>query len=142
MLETIAAYWLFAFGILFIGLEALTFTFVLFFLGIGFVFVSAISLFYTFNNGVIQIATAFVLALIFIIILRKTLLKKLSKPNLNIEERAHVKGTGIVENGAIKFDGTYWKTLDDISNYKNGDIVAIEDVKDNMVIVKGSGLES
>jgi membrane protein implicated in regulation of membrane protease activity len=138
MFETIAAYWLLAFGILFIGLEALTFTFVLFFLGIGFIFVSAISLFYAFDNGVIQIAAAFVLALVFAIILRKTLLKKLSKPNLDKEERAHVSGVGIIEDGVVKFDGTYWKTLDDISGYKNGDTVAIKDVKDNMVILEKS----
>jgi len=135
MFETIAAYWLLAFGILFIGLEALTFTFVLFFLGIGFIFVSAISFFYTFDNGIVQIAAAFVLALIFAVILRKSLLKKLSKPNIDKEERAHVRGIGIIEDGAVKFDGTFWKTLSDISKYKNGDTVTIIDVKDNMVVI-------
>ncbi len=135
MFEVIAAYWLFAFGILFIGLEALTFTFVLFFLGIGFILVSIISFFYIFNSGIIQIALAFILALVFAIILRKTLLKKLSKPKLDAEKRAHVSGIGIIEDGAVKFDGTFWKTLNDISKYKNGDTVTIIDVKDNMVVL-------
>jgi membrane protein implicated in regulation of membrane protease activity len=138
MLETIAAYWLLAFGILFIGLEALTFTFVLFFLGIGFVLVSAISFFYTFDNGIIQIAAAFVLALVFAVILRKTLLKKLLKPNLDKEERTHINGVGVIEDGSVKFDGTFWKTLDDISKYKNGDTVKIIDVKNNMVVLEKS----
>jgi len=136
MFETITAYWLLALGIFFIGLEALTFTFVLFFLGIGFIFVSVISFFYTFDNGVIQIATAFVMALVFAVILRKTLLKKLSKPNLDKEERAHINGIGVIEDGSVKFDGTFWKTLNDISKYKNGDTVKIIDVKDNMVVLE------
>ena len=136
MFETIAAYWLLAFGILFIGLEALTFTFVLFFLGIGFIVVSLISFFYIFDNGIIQIALAFIFALILAIILRKTLLEKLSKPKLDAEERTHVSGVGIIEDEAVKFDGTFWKTLDDISGYKNGDKVKIKDVKDNMVVLE------
>ena len=136
MLETIAAYYLLAIGILLIGLEALTFTFVLFFLGIGFVFVSVISYFYMFDNGAIQVASAFVLALIFALILRKTLMKKLLKPKKDKEERAHVSGVGFVEDGSVKFDGTYWKTLDDLSKYKNGDEVKIKDVKDNMVVLE------
>ncbi len=136
MLETIAAYWLFAFGILFIGLEALTFTFVLFFLGIGFIVVSIISFFYIFDSGIIQIALSFILALVFAIILRKTLLKKLSKPNLDTEKRTHVSGVGIIEDGAVKFDGTFWKTLDDISGYENGDKVKIKDVVNNMVVLE------
>ena len=136
MIETIATYYLLAFGILLIGLEALTFTFVLFFLGIGFILVSLISYFYMFDNGAIQVASAFVLALIFALILRKTLMKKLLKPKLDKEERAHVSGVGFVEDGSIKFDGTYWKTLDDISKYKNGDEVQIVDVINNMVVIK------
>ncbi|NOX15301.1 MAG: hypothetical protein GXP61_04640 [Epsilonproteobacteria bacterium] len=136
MLETIAASWLLAFGILLIGLEALTFTFVLFFLGIGFVLVSFISYVYTFDNAEMQIALAFILALILTFALRKTLLSKLLKSSKKQEERAHIKGIGKVQDGAIKFDGTFWKTLDDLSNYKNGDKVKIIDVKDNMVILE------
>ncbi|MFK5881662.1 MAG: NfeD family protein [Sulfurospirillum sp.] len=136
MIETIAASWLLAFGILLIGLEALTFSFVLFFIGIGFVLVSIISYFYMFDNGALQIAVAFISALIFTFILRKTLLKKLSKSKNEKEERAHVSGIGTIEDGAIKFDGTYWKTLDDISGYKNGDKVKIINVRDNKVILQ------
>ena len=136
MLETITAAWLLALGILLIGLEALTFSFVLFFVGIGFVIVSAISYFYMFDNGILQIAAAFVLALILAFALRKTLMSKLSKPSNKKEERAHVRGIGIIEDGAVKFDGTFWKTLDDISGYKNGDKVKIKDVVDNMVVLE------
>lgn len=136
MLETIAASWLLAIGILLIGLEVLTFSFVLFFIGIGFVLVSFISYIYTFDNGFIQIALAFVLALLLAFALRKTIIGKISKSSKKQEERAHIKGIGVVQDGAIKFDGTFWKTLDDLSKYKNGDKVKVIDVKDNMVILE------
>lgn len=136
MLETIAASWLLAIGILLIGLEVLTFSFVLFFIGIGFVLVSFISYIYTFDNGFIQIALAFVLALLLAFALRKTVIGKISKSSKKQEERAHIKGIGVVQDGAIKFDGTFWKTLDDLSKYKNGDKVKVIDVKDNMVILE------
>ena len=136
MLETIAAFWLLAFGILLIGLEVLTFSFVLFFIGIGFVFVSFISYIYTFDNGMLQIALAFVLALLFALFLRKTLISKISKSSKQHEARAHIRGIGEVQDGAVKFDGTFWKTLDDLSKYKNGDKVKVIDVKDNMVVLE------
>ncbi len=137
MIETIAAFWLLAFGILLIGLEALTFSFVLFFIGIGFVLVSAISYFYMFNNGILQIAVAFIFALLLAFGLRKALMSKLSsKPNDEKEERAHISGIGTIQDDAVKFDGTFWKTIDDISSYKNGDIVKVIDVQDNMVVLE------
>ena len=136
MIETIEASWLLAFGILLIGLEALTFSFVLFFIGIGFVLVSAISYFYIFNNGTLQIAVAFVLALLLAFGLRKTLMDRLSKPSEKKEERSHISGIGTIQDGAIKFDGTFWKTLDDINRYKNGEQVKIIDVQDNMVVLE------
>ena len=136
MLETIAASWLLAFGILLIGLEALTFTFVLFFIGIGFILVSFISYIYTFDNALIQIALAFVLALFFAFTLRKTLISKILKSSKKQEDRAHIRGIGEVQDGAVKFDGTFWKTLNDLSKYKNGDKVKVIDVKDNMVVLE------
>ncbi len=136
MLEAIAAFWLLAFGILLIGLEVLTFSFVLFFIGLGFVAVSIISFFYNFNDGAVQIAAAFILALVLAFALRKTLINKISKTNNKPEERAHVSGVGFAEDGMIKFDGTYWKTLSDLSAYKNGDKVKVINVKDNMVVLE------
>lgn len=136
MIDTISAAYLLAFGILFIALEVLTFTFVLFFIGIGFAMVALISFFYIFDNGTIQIALAFILALVLAFSLRKILMNKISKTNNKPEERAHVSGIGFVEDGIIKFDGTYWKTLDDLSIYKNGDKVEIIDVIDNMAVLK------
>lgn len=135
-MEAIQVSYLLAIGILLIGLEALTFSFILFFIGIGFVIVSIISYFYTFENGIAQIAIAFSIALILAFSLRDYLSKKISKASTKKEERTHISGIGIIEDDMIKFDGTYWKTLDDISSFKNGEQVEILDVVDNMVILK------
>ncbi|WP_331775200.1 NfeD family protein [Sulfurospirillum sp. 1612] len=136
MIDTISAAYLLAFGILLIGIEVLTFSFVLVFIGLGFAIVALLSFFYLFDNGAIQIALAFILALILAFSLRKTLMSKLSKSSTKPEERAHTKGVGFVEDGLIKFDGTYWKTLDDLSDYQEGDRVEIQDVIDNKVVLK------
>ena len=136
MIDVISPSYLLAIGILLIGLEALIFSFVVFFIGLGFVVVSAISVFYAFDNGIIQIALVSVIALVSALSLRGYILEKLSKQSDKEEERAHISGVGFFEDGAIKFDGTYWKTLDDTSSYKNGDKVDIADVVDNMVVIK------
>ena len=136
MLEVISVSYLFAIGILFIGLEALVFSFVLFFLGIGFIVVAFISLFYSFESALLQIAVALLIAIISAFGFRKTLQTRVLNSSDESEERAHVTGIGIVEDGMIKFDGTYWKTLEDLSCYRDGDHVEVIDVENNMVVLK------
>jgi membrane protein implicated in regulation of membrane protease activity len=135
MIETISVFYLLSIGVIFIGLEALTFSFFMFFIGLGFILVAAISYFYTFENGIIQIAISFIIAVILIFAFRNTLLSKISKKSKTIEQKTHKSGIGYIEDGMVKFHGTYWKTLDDISSYKNGDNVKIIDIKDNIVIL-------
>ena len=135
-MEVISSAYLFAIGILLIGIEALIFSLVLFFFGVGFIITAGISEIYVFDSGIVQIATAFVIALVSAYFFRDKLLKKISKESKDKEQRAHVSGAGIVEDGMVKFDGTYWKTLDDISSFANGDKIKIIDVVDNMVITK------
>jgi len=136
VIEVISVSYLIAIGILFIGVEALLFSFVLFFLGIGFLGIALISSMYSFDNGLAQIAIAFVIALVSIFLFRKNLLAKMSKESEVKEERAHISGVGIVQEGMVDFDGTYWKAQSDISTLQNGTRVEIIDVADNMVILK------
>ena len=136
MIEVISVSYLIAIGILLIGLEALIFSFVLFFLGLGFIVVGVVSNFYMFDNGIVQIAVAFVLALLLAYVFRNMLLKRMSKESKELEERAHISGVGIVIDGTVKFHGTYWKTLNDLSVYEEGDKVTVVDVVDNMVVLK------
>jgi len=135
-MNAIEVSYLLAIGILLIGLEVLTFSFVLFFLGLGFILIAIVSSLIVFDNGYVQIALAFSIALMTAIALRKNLLERLSKTSQEKEERAHISGIGYVEDDTVKFDGTYWKTLNDLSSYENGEKVEVIDVKDNMVVLK------
>jgi len=132
-MEAISASYLLAIGILLIGLEAITFSFVLLFFGLGFVIVSAITTMYNFDSAIVQVAVAFVIALLLAFFLRGKFLEKISKPSNKEEERTHVSGRGVVEDGMVKFDGTYWRSIDDLSSYSDGDKVDIVDVVNNMV---------
>ena len=135
-MDAISYAYLFAIGILLIGLEVLTFSFIFLFIGLGFVLVGLISYFYVFDNALFQIALAIVFALVLALLLRKAFLQKLSKPSDIKEEKAHVSGVGYIDGGMVRFDGTYWNTLADISVYKDGDKVEIVNVVDNKVVLK------
>ena len=135
-MEIISASYLIAIGILLIGLEALMFSFVFFFIGVGFIIVGIVSNVYVFDNAIVQIAVAFVIALVSAYLFRKNLLERMSKPSQDEEEKAHTSGVGRIQEGSIKFDGTYWNTLDDISAYEEGEKVEVIDVVDNMVVLK------
>jgi len=127
---------LIAIGILLIGLEALIYSFMVFFLGIALIIVAIISYFYTFENAIIQLALAAIIALASAFLLRNYILEKLSKPSEEPEEHIHISGVGYIDEDMVKFDGTYWKTDDDITQYKNGDRVEIINVVDNKVVLK------
>jgi len=136
MIEVISVSYLIAIGILLIGIEALLFSFVFLFLGIGFLSISLISYIYPFESGLAQIALAFVIALLSIFLFRKSLLTKMSKESDVKEERSHVSGMGIVQEGMVNFDGTYWKAETDISMLNDGTRVEVVDVINNMVVLK------
>lgn len=135
-MEAITYEYLVAAGILFIGLEVFTFSFVLFFLGLGLIIVGGISYFYTFESAWVQLALASVLSLVLAYLLRDTLLKKISKPQTQEEQKTHRSGIGVIQDGAVKFDGSFWQTDDDISELENGQKVEVVDVIENKVVLK------
>ena len=134
-MEAISPSYLVAIGILLIGLEAVIFSFVLFFFGMGLIIVAGISYFYIFDTAIIQLALSSVIAILGAYLFRGKLLEKISKPSQEIEERTHISGVGYIDEDMIKFDGTYWRCDNDLSGYKNGDKVEVIDVVDNKVII-------
>ena len=128
--------YLIAIGIALIGLEALLFSFVAFFLGLGFIAVGFINMFYPFSNLLEQIAFAFGIALILAFLLRKPLMQYLSRSQEKEKPTLKTKGIGIIEDGMIRFEGTYWNTLDDISDLPNNTKVEVIDIVDNKVKIK------
>jgi len=123
-MEAIAYYYLLGFGFLLIGVEILIFSFYLFWIGLGFIMVSILSMFINFDNGLTQIAIALILGLIMLYFFKKPL-EKMMKPQSKPEIAIHKHGIGTIIDGSIKMDGTFWQTDDDLSSYKNGDKVNI-----------------
>lgn len=130
-------YWayLLAAGIVMIGLEALLFSFFLVWLGIGFIVVAGLSYFGLFDSGVAQIATSVSIGLVLVFALRKWSMTMINKTQDVTEEKVHKIGVGIVSNGMIKMDGTFWQTDGDLSTFKDGDKVKVVDIINNKAIL-------
>ncbi len=134
-MEALSFEWLLAIGIILIGLEALIFSFFLFPIGLGFLVVAFLELwFLDFESLFTQVATVLVLGLVITLVFRKKFIKLLGKSSSSVEERVHSGGIGTIDGKQIKFEGTYWNTDNDLSTYKNGDRVNIKIVKNRAVI--------
>lgn len=134
-LEAIAFAYLLAIGIVFIGIEALLFSFIFFWLGLGFIAVALLSLMVTFDNGYVQIALALLFALILLLLLRKQTMAYVKRSANAKESTVHQGGMATIEAGRIKLHGTYWLCDDDLSNYNDGDKVEVL-IRDNRAQIK------
>ena len=130
-MEAIEWGYLLALGIALIGLEALIFSFVLLWIGIGFIVVSILSYAGLFESGYAQIAVAVSIGLVLVLALRKWSMNLINKSTDDREEKIHKGGIGIIDGGMIKMNGTYWQSDDDLSSYKDGDRVEVIDIVDN-----------
>jgi len=130
-MEAIEWGYLLALGIVLIGLEALIFSFVLLWIGIGFIVVSVLSYAGLFDSGYVQIAVAVSIGLVLVLVLRKWSMNLINKTADDSEEKIHKSGTGVIEGGMIKMDGTYWQSDDDLSGFSDGDRVEVVDIMNN-----------
>ncbi len=130
-MEVIDWAYLLAFGIVLIGLEALIFSFVLLWIGIGFIVVALLTYMGLFESGYVQIAVAVSIGLVLVLALRKWSMTLINKSENNTEEKIHKNGVGIIDGGLIKMDGTYWQSDDDLRSYKDGDKVEVIDIVNN-----------
>ena len=130
-MEVIDWAYLLAIGIVLIGMEALIFSFVLLWIGIGFIVVSGFTYFGLFESGYAQIAVAVSIGLVLVLVLRKWSMTLINKSEDDTEEQIHKSGVGVIDGGMIKMDGTYWQSDDDLSQYKDGDRVEVLDIVNN-----------
>ncbi len=135
-MEVIDWAYLLAFGIVLIGLEALIFSFVLLWIGIGFIVVALLTYIGLFESGYVQIAVAVSIGLVLVLALRKWSMTLINKSEDDTEEKIHKSGIGVIEGGMIKMDGTYWQSDDDLSQYKDGDRVEVTDIVNNKAVLK------
>lgn len=130
-MEAIDWAYLLAIGIVLIGIEALIFSFVLLWIGIGFLAVAVLSYFLLFESGYAQIAVAVSIGLVLVLLLRKWSMTLINKSEDDTEEKIHKSGVGVIDGGMIKMDGTFWQSDDDLSAYKDGDRVEVVDIINN-----------
>ena len=86
MLSVIDPYILLGIGIVLIALEAVITSFILIWFGIGFMLTALISYFYTFDDGIWQIAIASFISLLLLAILRKKIFKNFLNPEKEIND--------------------------------------------------------
>ena len=85
ILSVIDPYILLAIGVALIALEAIIVSFVIVWFGIGFVLTALLSYFLAFNDGIWQIATASIISLILLLMLRKKTLESFLKSKKDIQ---------------------------------------------------------
>jgi membrane protein implicated in regulation of membrane protease activity len=119
-------------GIIFVALEALFFSFFVFWFGIAAIIVGMISYVVRFDNGLWQIASVAVLAVISLAVLRAKALDRFMKvagksPN---DDFLNTSGTGVIKDNKVYFKATYW-TIDSHEKF-------IEDESVHVVSTKGA----
>lgn len=100
---------LLAIGITLIALEAITFSFVLFWFGISFLLVAIFSLFDIYTNGLWQLSSVALIAIVLLLLLRtkimKLFLKSKEEHNDNFLNEA---GEGFIKDSKVYYKATYW----------------------------------
>ncbi|MBT5934655.1 nodulation efficiency protein D [Sulfurimonas sp.] len=101
---------LIAIGIGLIAMEALVFTFVFFWFGLAFLTVGVLSYFPLFTDGLWQLSTIAILAILSLILLRAkaTDLFLNSQAEKNNDNFLNEKGIGVIKNGKVYYKATYW----------------------------------
>jgi len=109
ILSVIDSYILLAIGVVLIALEAVIVSFVLIWFGIGFVLTALLSYFLPFHDGIWQIATASIISLILLLMLRKKALESFLKSKKDISDNFFdEKGIGEIRNSKVFYKATYW----------------------------------
>ncbi len=138
MVSGVGFFTLLSIGLALLALEALFFTFIIMWFGIGFLLVAFLELIFPLGNLYIQVALASVVSLLFLILFRKKLLKKFSTPQKEIKDDFfNEAGVGEIKNSKVFYKGTFWELDDsvDSSLYSEGDKVKVLGVKGNQVIL-------
>ncbi len=101
---------LMAIGIILIALEAITFSFVLFWFGIAFLIVSVLSLLNIYPDGFWQLSSVGIIAILMLVSLRTKTLKLFlkSKNKENNDNFLNEAGVGVIQNGKVYYKATLW----------------------------------
>lgn len=140
MLSLFDPYILLAIGILFIAFEAILGSFVIIWFGIGFGITAFISNFYTFPDGIWQLATVSFISIILLLVFRKKVLETIFKSKTEIsDDFFNERGIGEIKNSKVFYKGTYWEIDSEIKtdSFEEGEkVVVLKTFKNSATIQK------
>jgi len=110
MIDLISPLMLIAIGIGLIALEALLFSFVLFWFGVATIIVGVLSYLHIFGDGLWQLSSIAILSMILLFFLRSKVLQLFlkSKDGEHDDNFFNEEGVGVIRNGSLYYKATYW----------------------------------
>ena len=140
MLSAIDPYTLLAIGVTLVALEAFIASFIIIWFGIGFGITAFISNFYTFSDGIWQLATVSFISIILLLVFRKKVLETIFKSKDEIsDDFFNERGIGEIKNSKVFYKGTYWEIDSEIKtdNFEEGEkVVVLKTFKNSATIQK------
>ncbi len=132
---------LIAIGVLLIAIEVFVFSFTIFWFGIAAIIVGLLSTIIVYDDGVWQIASISILALVLLVFLRTKAMKVFmkSKDKEINDNFLNTSGEGIIKDSKVYFKATYWNIesdLDTTSFSENDKVTVISTSKGKAKIKK------
>ncbi|CAI6148748.1 MAG: hypothetical protein SPLUMA1_SPLUMAMAG1_00718 [uncultured Sulfurimonas sp.] len=128
ILNLISPIILIAIGIGLIALEAMIFSFVLFWFGIAAIIVGGLSFFPIYSDGLWQLASIAIIAMVLLLSLRvkATEIFLKSKDKKNNDNFLNEKGVGVIKDGKVYYKATYWNIdLNHTETFEEGEKVTV-----------------
>ncbi|MCJ8327639.1 MAG: nodulation efficiency protein D [Campylobacterales bacterium] len=118
---------LIAIGLFLIAIEAMSFSFISFWFGLASILIGIATNFIDFNDGLWQIASICILALVLLFSLRTKLMEKFlkSKDQEINDTFLNEKGEGVIKNGKVEYKATYWDIDSKDTDFKEGEKVVV-----------------
>ena len=118
---------LIAIGLFLIAIEAMSFSFISFWFGLASILIGIATNFIDFNDGLWQIASICILALVLLFSLRTKLMEKFlkSKDQEINDTFLNEKGEGVIKNGKVEYKATYWDIDSKDTDFKEGEKVIV-----------------
>ena len=129
ILNPIDPFLLIGLGFLLIASEMLVTAFIMLWFGFGIIIVGIISYFYAYTDGIWQLASASIIALLLLIVLRNKFVREFLNPvdKLPEENFLNEEGQGVIKDGKVYYKSIFWTpdNLGNINDFEEGEVVDV-----------------
>ena len=129
ILNPIDPFLLIGLGFLLIASEMLVTAFIMLWFGLGIIIVGIISYFYAYTDGIWQLASASIIALLLLIFLRNKFVREFLSPvdKLPEENFLNEEGQGVIKDVKVYYKSIFWTpdNLAIISDFEEGEVVDV-----------------